>query len=318
MGGGMTRNLVIAEQFAQDWAMTSTSKSSIEAYTTDSRFLAKMLDRLGFLFTTIENEELKVILTNIRNRGVQESRVGNLFTILGAVTEFLVFTNERDRNPVPSFRKRYLRRYKSKMGAKVPRFCPSLELTSTIIRTSLTEMERTIHMFLAKTGVRRMSILSLNVEDIDLVRKTIRLRDKTKRSTLLLPVDNELLIQIEMWLHERRFMAADELSGPFLVNNRGQRIGENSFGNILTNAGLRHGVHDSAAGKHEIDKKFTAHCYRHFFTTQMRRSGCPERILAYLRGDAPSSIRDRYDHLDFEEIELHYNAHIWKLRSGDF
>ena len=318
MGEGMSKNMLIATQFARDWAMTSTSKTSIEAYTTDSRFLANMLDRLDFDFTTLENEELTVILTTIRERGVQESRVGNLFTILGAVVDFLVFTNVRDRNPVPSFRKRYLRRYKAQRGSKVPRFCPSLELTSAIVRTSLTEMERTIHLFLAKTGVRRMSILSLNVEDVDLVRKTIRLRDQTKLSTLLLPMDNELLFQIEMWLHERRFMAADEHSGPFLVNGRGQRIGENAFGNILTDAGLRHGVHDPTAAKHEIDRKFTAHCYRHFFTTQMRKSGCPERILAYLRGDAPGSIRDRYDHVDFEEVEYHYNAHIWKLRGGEF
>jgi integrase/recombinase XerD len=156
--------------------------------------------------------------------------------------------------------------------------------------------------------------LRLNVKDVNHVEKTLRLHDSHKLSTLILPLDDQCIDAISNWMHERAFVKGSGEAAALFLNTRGSRLGRNSLGKIVNAAGIRLGIHNPDAPKSAIDQRLTPHCYRHFFTTMMRRSNCPERIITYMRGDAPQNIRDIYDHLDFDEVEQHYNAHIWKLR----
>jgi len=270
-----------------------------------------MMEELGLDFISIEVAGLQRLLGRIKQTGVKYSRIGNLFSGFNSFMDFLQFTKRRIDNPVPPFRKRYLQRYKGSIQ-KVPRLTPTLQQMREIIYSSNTEMEKAIHLILAKTGIRRMSLLALEINDIDLVKKTIRLNDEAKVSSLILPIDFETVNQIENWLHERQFETSLAERSLF-VNSRGTALNRNMLATIVREAGIRVGIHDSEAPRDAIDRRFSPHCYRHFMTTMMRRNGCPERIIAYLRGDAEKSIRDHYDHVDFQEVEHHFNAHVWRL-----
>lgn len=294
-----------------DLELQSKSHRTISSYVNSVRYLSPMMEELGLDFISIEVVGLQRLLSRIKQTGVKHSRIGNLFSGFNSFIDFLQFTKRRIDNPVPPFRKRYLQRYKGSIQ-KVPRLTPTLQQMREIIYSSNTEMEKAIHLLLAKTGIRRMSLLALKVSDIDLVKKTIRLSDEAKVASLILPIDFETVNQIENWLHERQFETNLSEEALF-VNSRGTALAKNMLATIVREAGIRVGIHDSDAPRDAIDRRFSPHCYRHFMTTMMRRNGCPERIIAYLRGDAEKSIRDHYDHVDFQEVDHHYNAHIWRL-----
>ena len=304
--------IALIEEFQQDLELQSKSHRTIHSYVNTVRYLAPFFDELGLDFQTVDIHGLQRLLGRIKQTGVKHSRVGNLFSGLNSFIDFLQFTQHRTDNPIPPFRKRYLQRYKGSVQ-KVPRLTPTLQQMREIINGAPTEMERCIHLLLAKTGIRRMSLLALKVSDVDMVNKTLRLSDEAKVSSLILPLDFETVQQIETWLHLRQFEVKDKSEQALFLNSRGQAIARNMVAKIVRDAGLRVGIHDPDAPRDAIDRRFSPHCYRHFMTTMMRRNGCPERIIAYLRGDGEKSIRDHYDHVDFQEVEHHFNAHIWRL-----
>jgi integrase len=62
-----------------------------------------------------------------------------------------------------------------------------------------------------------------------------------------------------------------------------------------------------------LNKKFTPHCFWHFFTTWMRRAGCPRSIIQELRGDSRKEAIDIYDHITQTELKESYLRYIPKL-----
>lgn len=302
----------LIEEFQQDLELQSKSHRTIRSYVNTVRYLVPIFDELGLEFSTVDIHGLQRLLGRIKQTGVKHSRIGNLFSGLNSFIDFLQFTQRRSDNPIPPFRKRYLQRYKGSVQ-KVPRLTPTLQQMREIISRSSTEMEKCIHLLLAKSGIRRMSLLALKVSDVDMINKTLRLSDEAKVSSLILPLDFETIQHIETWLHLRQFEVKDNTEQALFLNSRGRALSRNLLARIVRDAGIRVGIHDTSAPRDAIDRRFSPHCYRHFMTTMMRRNGCPERIIAYLRGDGEKTIRDHYDHVDFQEVEHHFNAHIWRL-----
>ena len=62
-----------------------------------------------------------------------------------------------------------------------------------------------------------------------------------------------------------------------------------------------------------LKDKFTPHCFRHWFTTHLRRSGMSREYRKWLRGDSPEGADDLYDHIDPDEVKMGYLKHIPKL-----
>jgi len=70
------------------------------------------------------------------------------------------------------------------------------------------------------------------------------------------------------------------------------------------------GFHNS---KGLLNEKFTPHCFRHWFTTWLRRAGCPRAIIQELRGDVRKEAIDIYDHITQDELKENYLKYIPKL-----
>ena len=73
---------------------------------------------------------------------------------------------------------------------------------------------------------------------------------------------------------------------------------------------IRLGLHDTSAG---LEQRFGPHCFRHWFTTHLRRSGMPREYIKELRGDSRSETIDIYDHIDHEELRKAYLTAIPRL-----
>ena len=307
-------NSATIELALQDLRLQGKAESTLASYRSDMNKCGNALTDLGLTFHDLTKRNLTQLLeavkVNASGHELSAGRLSGVFSALSALMEYLVFNDELDANPVPSFRKRYLTPYKRNRGIEVPRFCPTTEQVRQVISLAPNARDKAIHMLFAKTGLRKKELRALDVEDIDLVEKFVMAKPTAKRTGRKLPLDDECCRFLAEWLHDRRFYKNASTEPALFIGILGERIGRNKLGNLITRDGLAAGLHDPEANARQVDRKFTPHVYRHYLTTTLRENNCTERIIRYIRGDAEQTIADRYDRLKWGQVMSEYLATI--------
>lgn len=256
-------------------------------------------------------DDLRHYLGDLRSRGYQGSTLKSYFAAISAFYDFLIIEGAATANPIPSFRKRYLR-VKQQHGGENTRQLISIEQMSQLINLAARDiLARTVILFLAKTGLRRGELIAMDVNDIDLEKMEFRVKPKAKRSNRLGFLDPELAAALREYLDWREHRARD----PALWVNRGdgQRISRNYVYYVVVDHASIAGLHDPRGA---MNRKFTPHCCRHFFTTHLRRAGMPREFIQELRGDRRKEAVDIYDHIDIKELREKYLECIPYLNVG--
>jgi len=310
-------NSTTIEFALQDLRLQGKAKSTLASYRSDLNKCGDALNNLGLTFHDLTKRNLTQLLeavkVNASGHELSAGRLSGVFSALSALMEYLVFNDELDANPVPSFRKRYLTPYKRNRGVEVPRFCPTAEQVRQVVSLAPNTRDKAIHVLFAKTGLRKKELRALDVEDIDLVEKFVMAKPAAKRTGRKLPLDDECCRFLAEWMHDRRFYNNASEEPALFMGTLGERIGRNKLGSIITRDGLAAGLHDPTANARQVDRKFTPHVYRHFLTTTLRENNCSERVIRYIRGDAEQSIADRYDHLTWATISDDYTSSMEQI-----
>jgi len=310
-------NSATIELALQDLRLQGKAESTLASYRSDLNKCGNALTDLGLTFHDLTKRNLAQLLEAVKvntfGHELSAGRLSGVFSALSALMEYLVFNDELDANPVPSFRKRYLTPYKRSRGVEVPRFCPTTEQVRQVISLAPNSRDKAIHMLFAKTGLRKKELRALDIEDIDLVEKFVMAKPTAKRTGRKLPLDDECCRFLAEWLHDRRFYKNASSESALFIGILGERIGRNKLGSLITRDGLAAGLHDPNATARQVDRKFTPHVYRHYLTTTLRENNCSERVIRYIRGDAEQTIADRYDHIKWDNITAEYVASIQML-----
>jgi integrase/recombinase XerD len=179
-----------------------------------------------------------------------------------------------------------------------------------IINSTMDIRDKTIITLLAKTGIRRNELITLDVEDIDWVEQRIRLKPAHKRTNRIVFFDDETAVILHRWLKVRKARKIKDATALF-ISEWGTRINRNGIYQVVTEAAGRVGLHNP---KSELmEDHFSPHCCRHWFTTHLRRAGMSREFIQELRGDARKEAIDIYDHIDKKELRESYLAHIPQL-----
>ena len=86
---------------------------------------------------------------------------------------------------------------------------------------------------------------------------------------------------------------------------------ENRVYDQVTKHAERVGIHNPDSPR--IEDHFTPHCFRHWFTTHLRRAEMNKDFIKELRGDSRGEAMDIYDHIDKKELRKAYLAAIPRL-----
>lgn len=312
-------NQSIIKRTLRDFNLQGKAESTIACYKSDLNKCGAALTKLDLSFAELTKRNLTDLLelvqtTDDGNR-LSPGRLSGVFSALSSLMEFLVFNDEVESNPVPSFRKRYLTPYKRQRGVEVPRFCPTTEQVRMVISIAPDTRDKAIHMLFAKTGLRKKELRALDVTDVNLVEKYVMAKPTAKRTGRKLPLDDECCRFLADWLHDRQYYKNSSNEPALFVGPLGDRIGRNKLGELVTRDGMAAGLHDPDASAREVDRKFTPHVYRHYLTTTLRDNNCSERVIRYIRGDADASIADRYDHLKWNTITENFTSSVNRIFS---
>ena len=99
-------------------------------------------------------------------------------------------------------RKRYLKCYKEN-GDGHERQLISVEDMAGLINCTMDIRDKAIITLLAKTGIRRNELITLDVSDVDLIENRIRLKPTAKRTNRTVFIDDECAFILRRWLRVR-------------------------------------------------------------------------------------------------------------------
>ena len=304
----------VIDAFVQDCTDRGLSPGTRAHYTYCIRKYARFLATRGRAFADVDRETLRDYLRFLREKeGLTPKTMENQFACLSTFHEFMVFEGLSETNHVLAVRKRFLRTYKSGASSPSPRKVLTVEEMAAFIGSILDTRDRAIAILLAKTGVRRGELVSMDLADIDWERGSILLKPKPKRTNRLVFFDEEAAVDLARWVRRReRIEGADQTPALFL-GETGNRFDRNGVYWAIRAWAERAGVSDPSSPNPA--EHFFVHCFRHWFTTQLIRGGMPREHVAFLRGDAPSGPIDVYNRIDPEDVRISYLAAIPSLLS---
>jgi len=172
------------------------------------------------------------------------------------------------------------------------------------IETDLGKRDRAMLELLYATGVRVSELTKLNVTDLDLRQKLIRVLGK-RRKERIVPFGEPALDCLQNYLKVREhFLAQAPISlrdnNALFLNYQGTRITTRSVGRMVEKY-IR-----ICAGLHNI----SPHALRHSFATHLLDSGADLRDIQELLGHARLSTTQIYTHVSMEKlIEVYDKAH---------
>lgn len=301
------------ERFLDDCRLRGMTHYSIHSYASALRSFMRHLGDSGITdVARIDKAAIRDYIRLIREeRKLAISTIENHLSCISAFLDYLVYEDVIESNMALAVRKRYVRRYKAETPDSAQRRkLITTEQLKTLVDSILDVRDKAIVVLLAKTGIRRSELVTIDVSDVDLVNMKIVLKPKAKRSNRVVFFDEECGRILNDWLSVRQRYCRKKEDALFITTSGG-RIERNGVYESVTSHAARVGLHNIDSER--LEDHFTPHCLRHWFTTQLRRSGMPREMVQELRGDIRSEAIDIYYHIDEEQLRLVYLKHIPRL-----
>lgn len=301
-------------RFEEDCVLRRMTRETIRSYLSYLRTMGRFLETRGRSFLDLTTEDLKAILAHAaRERNLRAKTLHAYFSALSCLCDFLQYESLVPANPVPGFRKRYLREYKKRGPGTngYERQLLTVDQMRDLIGGTLDPRDRAIIVALAKTGLRRNELVELDVDDVDFGSMTIRVKPHPKRTNLTVFMDDECARVLRAWLAVRAHYAVKADCKALFVGEHGDRLRRQGVYEVVTSRARVAGLHDPASKN--LRRRVTPHSMRHFFTTSLRRGGLRREFLQELRGDVRGDAVDIYDHIDPEELRREYLACVPRL-----
>ncbi len=214
----------IISDFFRDCKARGYAGRTIESYTSHIRYFLSSYD------VDTDYADLKAFLTHIRDeKGYTLATCNNYFASLSTFYDYLEFEKIVERNIVPAFRKRYLRSYK-KTHTPETRQLISIEDMKNLVDAPEFLVYRTLILFLAKTGIRRNELITLDLKDLDLDNCIVHLKLTAKRSNRTVFFDQETKAFLEAYLQER----TDSERALFIGRQNGHRIARDRVYDVVS------------------------------------------------------------------------------------
>lgn len=300
----------LIDRYLEDCRIRGMAAGSLPRYHSALRIFGQYLSSRCVDPLAVTRENLRGFIEYMRmERGASQKTIENYFSTLSSFYDFLIFECLVSSNPVLPIRKRYLKRYKENVDGHERQLIGVKDM-ARLINSTLDVRDKAIITLLAKTGIRRGELVSLDVSDIDLVENKLRLKPTAKRTNRTLFFDDETAFVLRRWLRVREGVNRRKETALFL-STWGHRISRNDVYRAVTEAAKRVGLHNPESER--LEDHFGPHCCRHWFCTHLFRAGMRREFIKELRGDSRKEAFDLYNHIDMKELKEAYLACIPQL-----
>jgi integrase/recombinase XerC len=155
--------------------------------------------------------------------------------------------------------------------------------------------DRALMELVYSSGLRLAEVASLDVADIDVADKTVRVTGKGNK-TRVVPVGRHALQALHAW-RQRRLELANADEAALFVSRQGLRLSHRSIQSRLA----------YWAGRQGLSNHVHPHMLRHSFASHLLESSGDLRAVQELLGHADIATTQIYTHVDFQHLASVYD-----------
>lgn len=243
-------------------------------------------------WTAIDSQHVRVFAARSHAAGLGPRSVQRRLSALRTFFNFLVRERLRANNPAVDIQApKAARRLPGTLDADL-----MARLLAMEAKTPLDVRDLAIMELLYSSGLRLAELTGLNLNDLDLADRTVRVLGKGAKARIA-PVGSVAIKALRRWLAERSALARPDQTAVFVGRN-GRRIGARNLQLRIAQHARRQGL---TLGVHP-------HLFRHSFATHLLESSRDLRGVQELLGHASISTTQIYTHLDFQHLARTYES----------
>jgi integrase/recombinase XerC len=301
----------------------NVSAHTLRAYESDLGQLVEFLSRRyrcqpdNVAASRFDTDGVRAFLAELRDRGNSRASTGRRLAALRTFARYLVREEELAEDPTALIGA-------PKKEQTLPAHLAPPEMQRLLEMPDAASpggrRDRAILEMLYASGLRLSEVVGLNVEDVNLSSRMVRVRGKGGKERLV-PFNQSASSAVKAMLHDAARGAAvlarptpgralsrhGRQGTPLFLNHRGGRLTSRSVDRLV-----RRYVRDAA-----IARGISPHALRHTFATHLLQAGADLRAIQELLGHARLSTTQRYTHLDVGRLmEVYQRAHPRAKRVG--
>ena len=166
--------------------------------------------------------------------------------------------------------------------------------------------DRAILEVLYSTGIRRLELINLLVQDVDQERGTLFVRQGKGKADRMIPIGERALQWIDKYLDETRAeLACGRDEGRLFLSRYGEAISPNGLTALVRNY----------IDKANIGKRGSCHLFRHTMATLMLENGADIRFIQAMLGHVKLDTTQIYTQVSIKKLkEVHSLTHPAKAK----
>jgi len=249
----------------------------------------------------VDSTDIQNLVSHLRARGCKNSTIRTMLSYLSSFYQFLQDEDVVGKNPV--------RRALKKLPKQRRHGCQSRVLTveeiKKMVKCAMNPRDRVILLLLYKTGVRIGGLHGINVDDVDMNRGEIFVREKKMdENGYTVFFDDETKHYLQKYLDWRKVQQTDD--DALLISNKGRRLSRTPVRQIVKEYAKKAGLISEDERENNTAKSISPHTFRRTFNTHLRDSGLREdyakELLGHVRGEtidfytqiSPLVLREEY------------------------
>ncbi len=287
-------------------AERNASPYTVRNYTTD------LLDFFQFLTTKgvgslkeVDRHVLRDYLSHLMEQGRVKASTARKLSAIRSFYKYLLRERMVAANPIATTAS-------PKLDRRLPSFLTQEEIEQLLEAPDLSkpqgQRDRALIELLYASGLRVSELVNLNLEQVDLHTREIRVRGKGSKERMVL-MGKPAATALNAYLNQGRpSLLGEKRSNAIFLNRYGQRIIERRVQKIIQEYAERAG----------IDKRVHPHMLRHTFATHLLDGSADLRVVQELLGHANLSSTQIYTHITKSQArKVYLSAHPMAQNKDD-
>ena len=267
----------------------NASPHTIASYQRDLLQLADYLEEGDVKLKEIDNIVLRGFLARLQEKKNKKSTIARK---LAAIRTFLQFCMKKkwvEDNPAKVVAT-------PKQEKHVPSFLSEDEMAEFLDvpddKKPLGLRDKCVLELMYATGIRVSELVGINLEDVDITERLIRIRGKGKKERLI-PFGKKAEDSLSLYIRSRIQLNKGDIDEQALfLNYRGRRLTSRSVERIV----------DKYIRITALRRKISPHSLRHSFASHLLSRGADLRVIQELLGHESLATTQKYTHLDLKQL----------------
>jgi tyrosine recombinase XerC len=266
----------------------NASPHTIASYGIDLHQLADYLETRNVKLRQVDLTVLRGFLVDLHQRKLSKTSAARKLAAVRSFFDFCILRKWVEENPAKAIAS-------PRLDQHVPAFLSEGDMASLIETPSTDDdlglRDRAILEIFYATGIRVSELVGINLEDLSLEERMIRVRGKGKKERLV-PFGRKAARSLEDYFRVRAAFPLKLGESALFLNYQGTRLTPRSVERIVTKyfklAALR--------------TKISPHSLRHSFATHLLSRGADLRVIQELLGHESLATTQKYTHLDVKQL----------------